>query len=178
MKIPVAIPSSPVHNGFTHLWFSHAIWRYWSALVRVHVTVAWIHQLTNRQYDPRNTSQWNSIQSSNIFIRDNAFENVVCKMSAVLFRSKWVTCKRSHTTRLFNCCADFISGNIKKNIFSWWRHKMETFPALLALCAGNSPVTGEFLSQRPVTRSFDVFFDLRLNKRLSKQSWRRWFETP
>ena len=46
------------------------------------------------------------------------------------------------------------------------------------LCAGNSPVTGEFPSQRPVTRSFDVFFDLRLNKRLSKQSWGWWFETP
>ena len=43
---------------------------------------------------------------------------------------------------------------------------METFPALLALCAGNSPVTGEFPAQRPVTRSFDVFFDLCLNKRL------------
>ena len=38
---------------------------------------------------------------------------------------------------------------------------MEVFSALLALCAGNSPVTGEFPSQRPVTRSFDVFFDLR-----------------
>ena len=35
---------------------------------------------------------------------------------------------------------------------------------------GDSPVTGEFPAQRPVTRSFDVFFDLRLNKRLSKQS--------
>ena len=34
-----------------------------------------------------------------------------------------------------------------------------------------SPVTGEFPAQRPVTRSFGVFFDLRLNKRLSKQSW-------
>ena len=41
---------------------------------------------------------------------------------------------------------------------------MKTFSALLAICAGNSPVTGEFLAQRPVTRSFDVFFDLRLNK--------------
>ena len=50
--------------------------------------------------------------------------------------------------------------------------------ALLAICAGNSPVTGEFSSQRPVTRSFDVFFDLRLNKRLSKQSSGWWFETP
>ena len=60
----------------------------------------------------------------------------------------------------------------------WWRHQMETFSALLALCAGNSPVTGEFPSQRPVTRSFDVFLDLRLNKRLSQQSRRLWFETP
>ena len=42
---------------------------------------------------------------------------------------------------------------------------METFSALLALFAGNSPVTGEFSAQRPVTRSFDAFFDLRLNKR-------------
>ena len=37
---------------------------------------------------------------------------------------------------------------------------------------------GEFPTQRPVTRSFDVFFDLRPNKRLSKQSWGWWFETP
>ena len=37
---------------------------------------------------------------------------------------------------------------------------------------------GEFPTQRPVTRSFDVFFDLRLNKRLSKQPWGWWFETP
>ena len=59
-----------------------------------------------------------------------------------------------------------------------WRHQMETFSALLALCAGNSLVTGEFLSQRPVTRSFHVFFDLCLNKRLSKQPRRGWFETP
>ena len=39
------------------------------------------------------------------------------------------------------------------------------FSALLALCAENSPVTCEFPSQRPVTRSFDFFFGLRLNKR-------------
>ena len=55
---------------------------------------------------------------------------------------------------------------------------METFSALLALCAGNSPVIGEIPSQRPVAQSFDVSFDLRLNKRLSKQSWGWWYETP
>ena len=55
---------------------------------------------------------------------------------------------------------------------------METFSPLLTDCAGNSPVTGEFPTQRPVTRNFDVFFDLRLNKQLSKQSWGWWFEMP
>ena len=54
---------------------------------------------------------------------------------------------------------------------------METFSALLAICAGNSPVSGEFPTQRPATRSFDVFFDQRPNKRLSKQLWCWWFET-
>ena len=56
--------------------------------------------------------------------------------------------------------------------------KWKQFSALLALCAENSPFTGEFPSQKPVTRSFDVFYDLRLNKQLSKQSRRRWFEMP
>ena len=54
---------------------------------------------------------------------------------------------------------------------------MDIFSALVVICAGNSPVPGEFAAQRPVTRSFDVFFDLYMNKRLSKQPWSRWFET-
>ena len=58
----------------------------------------------------------------------------------------------------------------------WWRHQLEAFSALLAI-AGNSPGTGDFPAQRPVTRSFDVLFYLRLNKWLSKQSWGWWFET-
>ena len=62
----------------------------------------------------------------------------------------------------------FISG---------WRYQMETFSALLALCAGSSPVSGEFPTQRPVTRSLDILFDLRLKKLLSKQPWGWWFET-
>ena len=61
---------------------------------------------------------------------------------------------------------------------AWWRNQMETFSALLTLCDWNPPVADGFSTQRPVTRSFDVFFDLCLNKRLSKQSKRRWFETP
>ena len=65
----------------------------------------------------------------------------------------------------------------RKNTFTWWR-QMGTFSTLLALCVGNSPVTGEFPAQRPVTRSFDVFFDLHLNKQLSKQLKHWWFEMP
>ena len=63
-------------------------------------------------------------------------------------------------------------------VTTWWRHQMETFYAWLVICAGNSRVTGEFRAKKPATRSFDIFFDLRLNKQLSKQSWGWWFETP
>ena len=55
----------------------------------------------------------------------------------------------------------------RRRIWTWWRHHIEASSTLLALCVGNSPVTGELPSQRPVTQTFDVFFDLRLNKRLS-----------
>ena len=55
-----------------------------------------------------------------------------------------------------------IEGITHTICISRWRHPMEIFFALLALCAGNSPVTGEFPSQNPATRSFDVFLDLRI----------------
>ena len=76
-----------------------------------------------------------------------------------------------------NMCSRYCDV-IDKWKWSWWRHQMETFSALLAICAGNSPIPSEFPAQRPVTQSYDVFFDLGLNKRLSKQLWGWWFETP
>ena len=81
---------------------------------------------------------------------------------------------------IFLMCVIYLFSHFINHLYIikiWWRHQMETFSALLAICAGNSPVSGEIPAQRPVTRSFDVFFDLRLNKRLSKQSWGWWFET-
>ena len=92
-------------------------------------------------------------------------------------------CKECHLHQIGNSsnatCLPFIDmqtfGATLNN--TWWRHQMETFSALLAICAGNSPVTGEFPTQRPVTRSFDVYFDLHPNERLSKQSRGWWFET-
>ena len=76
-------------------------------------------------------------QNTKLPIQWDACKNVISKMSAILPR---LQCDNT----------------------PWWRHRIEAFSALLALCAGNSPVTGEFPTQRPVTRSFDGFFDLRL----------------
>ena len=71
-----------------------------------------------------------------------------------------------------------VPCNPKSPRYTWWRHRMETFSAPLVLCEGNLPVTGGFPSPRPVTWSLSVFFGQHLNKWLSKQSRRRWFETP
>ena len=60
------------------------------------------------------------------------------------------------------------------NAEAWWRHQLDIFIALLALCAANSPVTGEFPPQRPVTQNF-VFFDL---DPWIKQSRGWWLEAP
>ena len=87
----------------------------------------------------------------------------------------WLTDKKNKLLKMFSSRSFYEQMHWK---FSWWRHQMEIFSSLLALCVGNSPVPGEFPIQRPVTQSFDVFCDLRLNKRLGKQSRRWWFETP
>ena len=84
------------------------------------------------------------------------------KFYKVWILSSWTLSKMSPWGRSWCYMMTSSNGNIS---------------ALLAICAGNSPASGEFLAQRPVTRSFDVFFDLRLDKRFSKQSWGWWFET-
>ena len=66
----------------------------------------------------------------------------------------------------------------KRSVHTCWCYQMETFSVSLILCEGNPAVTGGLPSQRSVTRNLDIFLDLRLNKRMSKRSRRRWFETP
>ena len=100
--------------------------------------------------------------------------NAIVHMSAValLYTNKW------HYSTVVEPIIMQSSITIYCTLLNpWWSHQMETFSALLALCAGNSLVTGEFPSQRPVTQILDVFFDLHLNKRLSKQLWCWSFET-
>ena len=74
-------------------------------------------------------------------------------------------CGNHHQTGSMNYCPLFgvMSWNNGMRCMSFYI-LMEAFSTLLALCAGNSPVTDEFPSQRPVTRTFDVFFGLCLNK--------------
>ena len=110
--------------------------------------------------------------------------NLVFPYAICFFDLIWFSCNIDHDIK--SGLYQFYSVVPRKwlelqsvcGLFSWWRHQMEPFSALLALCEGKSLVSGEFPSQRPVTRSFDVFFDLCLNKRLSKPSWGWWFETP
>ena len=108
-------------------------------------------------------------------LRQPSMKLVVAKLSQ---RHPMIFNKMSRTTQ----CHFLLVVKVWKQILltdsTWWRHQMETFSALLAICAGNSPAYGEFPAQRPVTRNFDVFFDMRPNKWLSKQSWGWWFETP
>ena len=92
-------------------------------------------------------------------------------------RKWWPTVATQHTgLRVLPTAVLPTAGVVQGD--SWWRHRMETFSASLARCEGNPQVTGEFPSQRPLTRNFDVFFDLRLNKRPRIQLRRLWFETP
>ena len=74
---------------------------------------------------------------------------------------QWIPLHMARNTKLWFCCCEPEKAVHNKqkadlSVISWWRHQMETFSAVLVICAGNSPVTDEFPTQRPVTRSFDV----------------------
>ena len=102
------------------------------------------------------------------------------RSSSLIIWSNWSMVGVTSST----CYIWFLrSGNFRSHkstgwIFSWHLRQMETFSTLLTLCEGNPLVTSGFPSQKPVTWSFDAFFDLCLNKRFSKQSRLIWFETP
>ena len=104
--------------------------------------------------------------------------HLYCHCSAERFQSE----RERRLARSFNHPADRVLNRcrgIRRLTYYWYNgtrisapgcHQVEAVSTLLAICAGNTPVIGEFPSQRQVMRSFDVFFDLRLNKRFSKQS--------
>ena len=80
------------------------------------------------------------------------------------------------TTSWFSFLSTAHSRQPTNCLVTGWRHEMETLSALLTLCEGIPPVTGRLASQRPMTL-FGVFFDVRFNNLLNKQSCSRYFET-
>ena len=106
-------------------------------------------------------------------INQDIFKTFACS----IHRSQHIKHWKFYST-VWNETLSSVSHPSTRISITWWHHQMETFSTLLAICAVNSPVTGEFPTQRPVTWSFDVFVDLRLNKHLSKQTWGWGFETP
>ena len=133
-------------------WFetpTYSLWRQCNVMANVSITNAWVNP---------SWPMWRHTCGSILF------QEIACCLMAP-----------SHCLTQCWLIVGFLWHTREGNI--WWRHQMETFAALLALCVGNSPNTGEFPSQKLVMQSFGVVFDLRLNKCLSKQSWRRWFET-
>ena len=85
-----------------------------------------------------------------VYVYHTNFTNLLIKM---LILSVVILSYPTYTLSLINTDM-FLMALL--SILIWRCHQMKTFSALRALCAGNSPLTGEFPSQRPVTRSFDV----------------------
>ena len=112
--------------------------------------------LTKQIHKSHNTWRGNKFQWTLNFHTRKWLENIVCKV--VPMRLKSMRCWFGS----FPIMITSSNGNI--------------FRVTGPLC-GEVTGPGEFPTQRPVTRSFDVFFDLRLNKPLFKQSWGWWFET-
>ena len=123
-----------------NIFFTWKLCRYWLAL-----TLSWRNGMTDLESVMYSTYESWIIHTSKLRVL------------------KTITSPLLPVTNVCWCVWCTVAGNCYTSWSSaWWRHQKETFSALLTLCAGNSSVTGEFPSQRPVTRSFDfdVFFDL------------------
>ena len=114
------------------------------------------------------------------------------ELSVIWDAMTMMTSSNGNIFRVTGPCITNVFATRRNNFSQWHRSfqrkllshwlKFLRHVAITLVIQGPGPCcgefTGEFPSQRPLTRSFGVFFDLRLNKRLSKKSRRRWFETP
>ena len=123
---------------------------------------------------------WKRFPSEKSAARFSSQKACNAKWYVLFFSNKLPNSRRCSCAIVNSCCIRIIITYVITHVIqnAWWSHQMETFPTLLAICAGNSPVTVELPAQRLVTRMFDFFFDLLLNKQWSKQSWGWWFEMP
>ena len=138
----------------------------------------------------------------NLYSRE-CIGNVVCIMTAIFSWFQWSTCihrmnlirekvywnrpcqySTNASTALFNVCSVlqkiwlyYLNTTSNGTWHTWWRHQIETFSALLGLCEGNSPVTGEFPAKDQSSGAL-MFSSICSWKKQLKQVRRRWFETP
>ena len=122
----------------------------------LHLLIDWLITAFTIMVDSRFVpSQWEMVLLCN-----NVSHWLVANLESALYYSLWM----SHSCVLKVDNAEkfgkwWNGGNWLSNSNpTWWRHQIKTFSALLDFSAGNSPVISKFLSQRPVTLSFDVFF--------------------
>ena len=127
-----------------------------------------VHRIIAMLCDP-NTKIYKINSAWQVINNDGAADGLLCLYRIIACWHWWMTYKENGAINSILCLLFKLKLRRKLYGKSWWRHQMETFSALLAIGAGNSMVTGEFPAQWPATRSFDVFCDLCLNKRLRER---------
>ena len=158
-------------------WFAHAYWRTWiltrhclsNTCTKNRTQVGFIHN------KPKTISHFQPAISRLHGRMQTAGGLAPVWWSLRLFRCLTPTLRSSWQTRWLPAATH--SSQVRRTVNSPWRHDLETFSALLALCEGNPPVTGGFPSQRTSNAEM-FFFDIPLNKRMNKHLSCRWFEMP
>ena len=147
---------------------SHTILREGCFVIKLSVRTQWLFLQSSELFFIKNTV----CQLKIMFILESYHHSfklkmMICIIGDIFTKSKFSLMENLTNEALIILTPEHMMTSSNGNIFRVTGH----------LC-GEFTGPGEFPPQRPVTRSFDVFFDLRLNKRLSKQSCGWWFETP
>ena len=173
-------------NGGPHISYYESTWHslaiFWHCIDRKKVPIARLNDtllLWRHRYLLKNSCRLRITVKLSDIINDRNSRSVAFSSHKLVLHSNGVLYKKENKSYKHAWGNVLCSTRIFDAIMhlTWLRHQMETISALLARCAGNSPVTGEFPQQRPVTRGFWYFrFDLRLNKRCGEHSWGWWFD--
>ena len=112
-----------------------------------------------------NSVQDDNVSVSSVSVSSTGITETISCRGAIHLETRVVLCMHS--------CGKVSAGftpTFHDDVMKW-----KYFPRYWPFVRGIHRSTGGFPSQRPVTRSFDAFFYLRLTKRFSKHSGRRWF---
>ena len=118
----------------------------------------------------RNKFQWKLNRNFNISIQENVFENVDCKMAAIMSKGWWVKLWSHYLLGLwlFTCSSGQISSHFHD--INTWKPSLHYWPFVRRIHRSTkaSPLTG------PLMLNFNSFFVVGMNNLLNKHSNRRW----